>query len=49
MVVTISKTIGDKIARVDDVVALVALDLIEQGYLQATKLGRSPPAPPINQ
>jgi hypothetical protein len=40
MFVTISKAVGDKIAEVDDdIVALVALDLIAQGYLQTTKLG----------
>ena len=37
--VTISKSVGDKIAAVDDdIVALVALDLIEQGHLLTTKL-----------
>jgi hypothetical protein len=40
MNVSISKPVGDKIAGVDDdIVALVALDLIEQSYLQTTKLG----------
>lgn len=40
MSVTISKTVGDKIAVIDDdIVALVSLDLIEQGYLQTQKLG----------
>jgi len=40
MFITISRTVADKIAGVDDdIVALIALDLIEQGYLQTTKLG----------
>ncbi len=39
MGVSISKDVGDKIAAVDDdVVALIALDLIEQGFLQTSKL-----------
>lgn len=38
MKVNISKTVGDKIAEIDDdVVALIALDLMEQGYLRTTK------------
>ena len=37
--ISISKTLGDKIARVDDdIVALVALDLIEEGLLQTSNL-----------
>ena len=40
MFVTISKTVGDKIAGVDDdIVALIALDLVEQAYLHTTQLG----------
>lgn len=40
MSVTISKTVGDKIVGVDDdIVALVALDLIDLGYLRAAKPG----------
>ena len=39
MGISISKNVGDKIAAVDDdVVALIALDLIEQGFLQTSKL-----------
>jgi hypothetical protein len=39
MFVNISSAVADKVAQVDDdVVALVALDLIEQGLLQRTKL-----------
>ncbi|HTF70880.1 MAG TPA: RNA-directed DNA polymerase [Edaphobacter sp.] len=39
MNITISRTVGDKIARVDDdVVALVALDLMEQGRLNTTNI-----------
>jgi hypothetical protein len=40
MEVNISKSVGDKIAEIDDdVVALVALDLVELGLLEAPKLG----------
>jgi hypothetical protein len=40
MEVSISKSVGDRIAEVDDdVVALVALDLIDVGLLQTSRLG----------
>jgi hypothetical protein len=39
MKISISKQVGDRIVNVDDdIVALVALDLIEQGYIQAPKV-----------
>ena len=39
MGVSISRNVGDRIAAVDDdIVALIALDLVEQGFLQTSKL-----------